>query len=82
MPRPSKPATKNHGSSANVGFEAKLWLTADIGGRSGTFYPRAATLRRQSAAKGEQCSLKRHLLERQAVIAALATAQIARRISP
>jgi len=29
MPRPSKPAAKNQDSTANLGFEQKLWLTAD-----------------------------------------------------
>jgi len=29
MPRPSKPAAKKQDSTATIGFEAKLWLTAD-----------------------------------------------------
>jgi hypothetical protein len=81
MPRPTKPTAKNPDSTANLGFGAKLWLTADIGRRSGAFYPRAAILRCQSAAKGNQRAPKRHLRDRPVVIAGLATAQITRGIS-
>ncbi len=50
MPPKAKPASSKD-SSANLGFEAKLWLTADTAMRDSAMPPREAILRSLSEAK-------------------------------
>ena len=51
MPAKRKAATRDSSSTATIGFEAKLWLTADTAMRDSAMPPREATLRSLSEAK-------------------------------